>query len=379
MDPGNDKSEANCGEALILPEEHSFHDGIKVIAECGEIDEGDADWLLDAQVISRTIREAMSEKDLVYNFMLQNLLATATFYRGSKIDFPLRFDQYLRFRMPFRVTPIFNTAQPAYIHLHAAHVHPMVSNDYLNPESVQLFLRGNLRDAISHMGSISCRSGVRYSLSYRTHEIGDQGFVHEILASECRDAGMPSVISFVFLPAMQFSFVEHPLPSFVPSGPAWAHCSGTSYWLALLQVYPQYDRRSFCPFVPRMQHIRDERMLKYRHALRLLLRIGTANHIPDLCDFFVLKGLHFYRLRYSASCDCHLSLATLFIEMLNIHREVAYNEAWQKCITFGWQQLQSHNWLSDVLALDSLVRDVTILYHINHIHLDHLKQLFGSM
>ncbi|XP_022213893.2 uncharacterized protein LOC111068605 [Drosophila obscura] len=376
MDQSNDNVEAACGGALILPEGHSFfHEGIKMISECGEIDEGDADWQLDAEFLCRTIREAMSEKDLVYKFLLQNLLATATFYRGSKIDFPLDFDQYLRFRMPFRVTPIFNMTQPAYIHLHALNGHPMVSNGYVNPESVQLFLRGNLRDAITHMGSVSCNSGVRYKLSYRTHEIGDQGFVHEILACESRNEGMPSVISFVFLPAMQFTFAEHPLPSFVPSGPAWLHCNGTFHWLALLQVYPQYDRRSFCPYVPRMQYIRDERMLKYRTVLRLLLRIGTGNNIPDLCDIFVLKGLHFYRLRYSSSCDCHLSLATLFIEMLNIHREVAYNEAWQKSITFGLHQQQ--HWMRDALSLDSIVRNLTMLYHINCIHVDHLKQLFG--
>ncbi|KAH8239693.1 hypothetical protein KR032_006729, partial [Drosophila birchii] len=361
-----------------------------------EIDESDADWLVDAEAICLVLTEAMAGKDVVYKYMLKHLLATATFYRGSKIDFPLDFEQYLRFRMPFPVTPVFNSSQPGYINLLAPTSHPMVSNGYVNPESVQLLLRGNLRDAIRRLSVIRCPSGLQYKLSYRTHEIGDQGFVHEILACEKRlSGGMPSVVSFVFLPAMEFSFAEHPLPTFVPSGPAWSHCcSSTFYWLALFQVYPHFDRRSFCPYVPRMQGIQDERMIKYRNVLRLLLRIGTGNNIPDLSDIFVLKGLHFYRLRYNAACDCNLSLSTLFIEvsrelkleinrfeeeffllqLLGIHREITYNEALQKFVTFGGQQA---HWMGDAIRLYSITRNVAMFYYMNCIPVEHLKHLFG--
>ncbi|XP_016969008.1 uncharacterized protein LOC108037067 [Drosophila rhopaloa] len=349
-----------------------------MISDYGEIDESDADWLTDAESICQIVTEAMAEKDVVYRFMMQNLLATANFYRASKIDFPLNFEQYLRFRMPFPVTPVFNASKPGYINLLAHTSHPMVSNGYVNPESIQLLLRGNLRDAISQLGVIRCSSGLQYRLSYRSHEIGDQGLVHEILACEKRDfGGMPRVVSFVFLPALQFSFAEHPLPTFVPSGPAWTHCSsGTFYWLALFQVYPQFDRRSFCPYVPRMQGIQGERMIKYRNVLRLLLRIGTANNISDLSDIFVLKGLHFYRLRYNATCDCNLSLATLFIELLMIHKVITYNEALQKFVTFGGQQ---QHWMSDAVRLDGIAKNVSIFYCINCIPIDHLKHLFGIM
>ncbi|KAH8380210.1 hypothetical protein KR009_009493 [Drosophila setifemur] len=347
-----------------------------MISDYGEIEQSDADWLLDAEAMCQILTEAMAEKDVVYQFLLQNLLTTATFHRGTKIDFPLDFEQYLRFQMPFPVMPVFNSSKPGYINLMAPTSHPMVSNGYVNPESIQLLLRGNLRDAIAHLGLVTCPSGVQYRISYRTHEIGDQGFVHEILACEQRDSGgMPSVVSFVFLPALQFSYAEHPLPSFVPSGPAWMQCcSSTFYWLALFQVYPQYDRRSFCPYVPRMQGIQDDRKVKYRNVLRLLLRIGTGNNIPDLSDIFVLKGLHFYRLRYNATCDCHLSLSTLFIELLSIHREIIYNEALQKFITFGGQQ---NLWMRDAIRLDSIARNVTMFYYLNCIHVDHLKHLFG--
>ncbi|EDV41148.2 uncharacterized protein Dana_GF10871 [Drosophila ananassae] len=365
--------------AMYLPEGHSyFHDGIKIISDYGEIDASDADWLMDAEAISQILTEAMAEKDMVYKYILQNLLTTATFYRGSKIDFPLDFEQYLRFQMPFPVTPVFNSTKPGYINLLTPTSHPMVSNGYVNPESIQLLLRGNLRDTIAQLDVIYCPSGVQYKLSYRTHEIGDQGFVHEILACEKREAGgMPSMVSFVFLPALQFEFTEHPLPPFVPSGPVWLHCcSSTIYWLALFQVYPQYDRRSFCPYVPRMQGIQDERMVKYRNVLRLLLRIGTGNNIPDLSDIFVLKGLHFYRLRYNATCDCSLSLAMLFIEFLTIHKEITYNEAMQKYMTFGGQE---QHWMRGALQLDSIARNVSTFYYLNCIHVDHLKNLFGIM
>ncbi|XP_030372263.1 uncharacterized protein LOC115622458 [Scaptodrosophila lebanonensis] len=339
-----------------------------------EIDDMDADWLVDAEFICKTITDIMSEKDWIYKFMLQHLLATATFFRGSKIDVPLDFEQYLRFHMPFPVTPIFNAAQPGYIHLYAPTTHPMVSNSFVNPESVQLLLRGNLRDTMDHLSSIFCNSGVEYKLAYRTHDIGDQGFIHEILACEQRDFGMPSIISFVFLPALQFSITEFPLPPFVPTSPAWTHCGDSFYWLALLQVYPRYDNRSFCPYVPRMQLIQDERMIKYRNVLRLLMRIGIGNDIPDISDIFVLKGLHFFRLRYSTSCDCNLSLATLFMELLNIHTDITYHDALQKYMTFGGFQ---QHWMCNALKLDCIARNVSMFYYINCIHLDHLKHLFG--
>ncbi|XP_070142096.1 uncharacterized protein [Drosophila kikkawai] len=250
---------------LYLPEGHVFfHEGIKLISDYGEIDDCDADWLVDAEAICQVLTEAMAEKDVVYKYMLKHLLATATFYRGSKIDFPLDFEQYLRFRMPFPVTPVFNSSQPGYINLLAPTSHPM--------------------------------------------------------------------------------------------------------------VYPHFDRRSFCPYVPRMQGIQDERMIKYRNVLRLLLRIGTGNNIPDMSDIFVLKGLHFYRLRYNANCDCNLSLPTLFIELLGIHREITYNEALQRFVTFGGQQA---HWMGDATRLYSITRNVAMFYYMNCIPVEHLKHLFG--
>ncbi|KAH8305246.1 hypothetical protein KR018_006263, partial [Drosophila ironensis] len=341
-----------------------------------EIDDSDADWLHDAEAICQIITDAMAEKDVVYKFILQHLISTATFYRGTKIDFPLNFEQYLRFQMPFPVTPVFNSAKPGFINLLAPTTHPMVIHGFVNPEIIQLLLRGNLREAINQLDVITCPGGGQYKLNYRTHEIGDQGFVHEILAYEQRPAGeIPSVVSFVFLPALQFSFAEFPLPPFVPSGPAWMHCcTSTFYWLALFQVYPQYDRRSFCPYVPRMQGIQDERMVKYKNVLRLLMRIGMGNNIPDLSDIFVLKGLHFYRLRYNANCDCNLSLATLFMESLSIHKDITYNEALQRFITFGGHE---QHWMRGALRLDSIARNVATFYYLNCIHIDQLKHLFG--
>ncbi|XP_023161023.1 uncharacterized protein LOC111592831 [Drosophila hydei] len=372
------KSDASASERsspTLLPEGYShFQEGIKWVSDLMEIEDCDADWLLDAEFICKRISEIMCKKDWIYKFVLEHLLSTATFYRGSKIDVPLDFEQYLRFYMPFPVTPIFNAAQPGYINLYAPTTHPMITKGYVNPENVQLLLRGNLRDAINQIKGIYCDSGVHYKLTYRTHEIGDQGFVHEILACEKRESGMPSIISFVFLPALQFKFADFPLPTFVPAGPAWAHCNNVYYWLALLQVYPQYDHRSFCPYVPRMQFIQDERMLKYRNVLRLLVKIGIGNNIPDISDIFVLKGLHFFRLRYSMSCDCNLSLATLFMELLNIHTQIIYNDAVQKVLIFGGCQ---QHCMQEALKLDAIARNVSMFYYMNYIHLEHLKQMFG--
>ncbi|EDV95929.1 uncharacterized protein LOC6556802 [Drosophila grimshawi] len=362
--------------SLFLPEAYcNFQDGMKWILDLMEIEDCDGDWLQDAEFICKRISEVMYKKDWIYKFVLRNLLSTATFYRGSKIDVPLDFDQYLHFQMPFPVTPIFNTVQPGYINLYAPiTTHPMITKGYVNPENVQLLLRGNLRDAISRIKYIYCSSGVQYTLKYRTHEIGDQGFVHEILACEQRDSGMPSIISFVFLPALEFKFADFPLPTFVPTGPAWTHCSTASYWLALLQVYPQYDNRSFCPYVPRMQLIKNESLLKYRNALRLLVKIGMGNNIPDISDIFVLKGLHFFRLRYSMNCDCNISLATLFMELLNIHTHMTYNDALLKVLIFGDGEQHS---MQHALKLDAIARSVSMYYYINNIHVDQLKQMFG--
>ncbi|KAL7732086.1 hypothetical protein ACLKA6_015847 [Drosophila palustris] len=360
---------------VSLPEGYSyFQEGIKWVSDLMEIDESDAEWLVDAEYISKKISDVMCKKDWIYKFVLEHLLTTATFYRGSKIDVPLDFEQYLRFHMPFPVTPIFNASQPGYINLYAPSTHPMITKNYVNPENVQLLLRGNLRDAINQLKCIYCENGVQYKLSYRTHEIGDQGFVHEILACEKRDSGMPSIISFVFLPALQFKFSEFPLPTFVPSGPSWSHCNNVYYWLALLQVYPQYDHRSFCPYVPRMQFIHDERMVKYRNVVRLLVKIGIGNNIPDISDIFVIKGLHFFRLRYSMSCDCNLSLSTLFMELLNIHTNIMYNDAMNKLLLFGGCQ---EHCMQEALKLDAIARNVSMFYYMNYIHLDHLKRLFG--
>ncbi|KAH8365688.1 hypothetical protein KR093_003387 [Drosophila rubida] len=339
-----------------------------------EIEDSDADWLVDAEFICKRISDVMTKKDWIYKYVLEHLLTTATFYRGSKIDVPLDFEQYLRFHMPFPVTPIFNASQPGYINLYAPSTHPMITKGYVNPEHVQVLLRGNLRDAINQLKGVRCDSGVQYKLSYRTHEIGDQGFVHEILACEQRDGGMPSIISFVFLPALQFKFAEFPLPAFVPSGPAWAHCSNVYYWLALLQVYPQYDSRSFCPYVPRMQFVQDDRMVKYRNVLRLLVKIGLGNNIPDISDIFVIKGLHFFRLRYSMSCDCNLSLSTLFMELLNIHTNIIYTDAMHKLLVFG--SCQQHC-MQEALKLDTIARNVSMFYYMNYIPWDQLKQMFG--
>ncbi|XP_062130174.1 uncharacterized protein LOC133841593 [Drosophila sulfurigaster albostrigata] len=360
---------------LLLPDGYSyFQDGIKWVSDLMEIEDSDADWLVDAEFICKRISDVMSKKDWIYKSVLEHLLTTATFYRGSKIDVPLDFEQYLRFQMPFHVTPIFNASQPGYINLYASSTHPMITKGYVNPELVQVLLRGNLRDAINQLKSVYCDSKVHYKLSYRTHEIGDQGFVHEILACEQRDGGMPSIISFVFLPALQFKFSEFPLPSFVPSGPAWAHCNNVYYWLALLQVYPQYDNRSFCPYVPRMQFVQDDRMVKYRNVLRLLVKIGLGNNIPDISDIFVIKGLHFFRLRYSMSCDCNLSLPTLFMELLNIHTNIIYTDATHKLMVFG--NCQQHS-MQEALKLDTIARNVSMFYYMNYIPWDRLKQMFG--